>query len=191
MTDTPSGPGRPVDQKVSRRLKETALNLVREHGYRDVSISSIVATAKVSRQSLYNRWNSKADLVLDALAEDALAEVAHPITDDGSTAHAALVTFLTQVFAHLARDGRTLQSLIAAAQDDPEFGSQFHAAFVAPREEIVTALLYRAQASGELAPHRDVPILSAFVHGAFWYRLLNGQPLDADLASRIADEVFR
>lgn len=55
---------------------------------------------------------------------------------------------------------------------------------------MVTDLLLRAQARGELMPARDAVMLSAFVHGAFWYALLNGQPVDAALARRIAAEVF-
>ncbi|WP_428926664.1 TetR/AcrR family transcriptional regulator [Marinibacterium sp. SX1] len=186
---TEKSPGRPRDAGASARLKATALRLVRERGYAAVSISAIIAEAGVSRQTLYNRWKTKAELVLDAFHDDSFAHVPAPVADPDH--HTALLRFLEALFVHLARDGDTLRAVIAAAQEDPAFRATFRDRFVLPREAIVTELLQEAQASGELAADRDTGMLSAFIHGAFWYRLLNDQPLDAALARRITDEAFR
>ncbi|WP_268747389.1 TetR-like C-terminal domain-containing protein [Sulfitobacter pontiacus] len=62
--------------------------------------------------------------------------------------------------------------------------------FVLPREEMVTALLRRAQDRGELSPGRNVETLLALIHGAFWYRLLNRWVLDAGFAREIVAETF-
>ncbi|MBB93086.1 MAG: TetR family transcriptional regulator [Rhodobacteraceae bacterium] len=185
---TEKTPGRPRDAAVSRKLKDTALRLVRDKGYDTVPISAIIAEAGVSRQSLYNRWSTKAELVLDAFYDDSFTRVAQPLPRPDH--RGALATFLADIFAHLAENGAALRSLIAAAQADETFRVAFHDRFVAPREEIVTQLLHEAQAAGELPPGRDPELLSAFVHGAFWYRLLNGQTLDDTWARRIADGVF-
>ncbi|SDG48901.1 TetR-like C-terminal domain-containing protein [Alloyangia pacifica] len=182
--------GRPVDAAAGRSLKLAALQLVRERGYAKVSIAAIASAAGVARQTLYNRWNTKADLVLDAVFEETGRFSTIPPADTGETCAAQLEAFLVEVFDHLAVDGDPLRALIAAAQEDTAFRTAFRERFVLPREQIVTDLLRRAQARGELGKTRDPEMLSAFVHGAFWYRLLNGQPVDAALARAITAEVF-
>ena len=62
--------GRPRDVSADAALKSAALGLVRARGYGKVSIAAIVAAAGVARQTLYNRWSSKAELVLDAVFEE-------------------------------------------------------------------------------------------------------------------------
>lgn len=182
--------GRPRDEIASRALKDAALELVRAEGYKAVSIRAIVEAARVSRQTLYNRWQGKAELVLDAMFEEAAQSTPFPGSDPEIPMRDQLERFLGAVFEHMARDGDIIRSLIAAAQEDVGFREAFHTRFVRSRERIVTELLEVAQSRDELAAHRDVAMLSTFVHGAFWYRLLTGQPLDETFAREIADSVF-
>ncbi|MBE3636800.1 TetR/AcrR family transcriptional regulator [Mangrovicoccus algicola] len=182
--------GRPPDRQAGRAVRQAALQLMREKGYAGVSIAAIAARAGVARQTLYNRWPTKADLVLDAVFEETGRNA--PALPGGAPpeGQAGLEAFLLQVLGHLQQDGDPLRALIAAAQHDPVFRDALRARFVLPRERIVTDLLIRAQARGEIAAHRDPGLLSQLVHGIFWYRLLNGQELDAALAREIAAEIF-
>lgn len=200
MSEPKKTGGRPRDAAAGQQLKRAALQLVRERGYGAVSIAAIAEAAGVARQTLYNRWTSKADLVLDAVFEEtgrfalppqSEAGGAGPEGQQGPGGAEALEGFLRGVFAHLTRDGDPLRALIAAAQDDPAFRAAFRDRFVLPREQIVTEMLTRAKAQGELAAEDDPHMLSEFIHGAFWYRLLNGQPVDDALARAITAQVFR
>lgn len=182
--------GRPFSAETSAALKAHALRLVREHGYAKVSIAKIAAAAGVARQTLYNRWNTKADLVLEAIFDATADYVTNPDDVPGADCRARLEGFLSQILDHLNNDGDIMCALIAAAQDDPAFRAAYYDRFVKPREIMVTDLLRQAQACGELSPDRDPNILSAFVHGAFWYRMLNGQPIDAQLARDITAQIF-
>lgn len=182
--------GRPVNAQAGAALKAAALRLVRENGYEKVSIAAIAQAAGVARQTLYNRWKTKADLVLDAVFEETQSYAAAPRPDDDRPSRILLEEFLVNVFGHLVVNGDILRALIAAAQRDVEFQETFHARFVLPREEMVTRLLRRAQSRGELAPARDTELVSALIHGAFWYRLLNRGALDRALAQAIAADVF-
>ncbi|MFW2588590.1 TetR/AcrR family transcriptional regulator [Sagittula sp. SSi028] len=180
--------GRPLDRDAAERLKKAALRLVREKGYAKVSVAEIIAAAQVSRQTMYNRWAGKSALIMEAFYDMARDEV--PMPDHIDNYETALADFLSAIFAHLARDGEVLRHMIAAAQTDPGFRDAFWQSFVAPREVLVTDLLRRAQNAGALAPQRDVQTLTDFIHGAFWYRLLNGQPLQPEQARAIAAEIF-
>ena len=91
----------------------------------------------------------------------------------------------------MEKDGDSLGSFVSAAQSDHDFREKFYTRFVAPRADIVRKLLKDAQSRGELAPDKNIELWTAFIHGAFWYRLINGQPIPQDLANEIAEEVFR
>jgi AcrR family transcriptional regulator len=157
--------GRPANQDASTALKAVALRLVRELGYEKISVSEIIEQAGVARQTLYNRWNTKADLVLEAVFEQTNTYAAEPSWDGAEDCRTLLEGFLIRIFEHLRIDGDTLRALI-------------------------TAVLRRAQDRGELSPGRNVETLSALIHGAFWYRLLNRGVLDAGFAKEIVAETF-
>lgn len=182
--------GRPPDVAAGQAVKAAALQLIREKGYAKMSIAAIATKAGVARQTLYNKWTSKAELVLDAVFEETGRYASEPSAEAGEHCAEQLEAFLVDVFSHLTLDGNPLRALIAAAQEDEGFRTVFRERFVLPREKIVTALLQRAQQRGELGAERDPEMLSAFIHGAFWYRLLNGQPVTPALAKSITEEVF-
>lgn len=182
--------GRPVNAQASLDLRAAALRLVRENGYERVSIAAIVKQAGVARQTLYNRWDTKADLVLDAVLEETQSYAAAPRLDDPRPCRVLLEEFLANVFDHLLVNGDVLRALIAAAQQDAAFQEKFAATFILPREQMITDLLRQAQTRGELSSGRDAELISGLVHGAFWYRLLNRRGLDRHFAQAIASEVF-
>ena len=182
--------GRPVNAQAGAALKAAALRLVREKGYDTVSITAITKEAGVARQTLYNRWNTKADLVLDAVFEETQNYAAAPPLDDVHDCRVLLEEFLTNVFRHLTADGDILRALIAAAQQDVTFQETFYTKFVLPREKMITDLLRLAKERGELSANRNVELVSGFIHGAFWYRLLNRGELDAKFSRAITFDVF-
>lgn len=175
-------PGRPRDDSTAPALLQAARLLVIEHGYRAVSIQEIANAAGVAKQTLYRRWSSKAELVLDAFLESA-ARV-HVPTD--GTLDTVLRQYLLDLFDNLATDGPAIRSLIAAAQEEPDFLAIFRSRFVEPRARVVAGMLEAARRKGEIHRDADVETALAAFHGAFWYRLLQSEPLDAAFADRLS-----
>lgn len=67
LDDTPHPGGRPRDAALDEAIiLATRDRLVRD-GYSRMTIGDIAADAKVSRPTLYRRWETKFDLVVDAL----------------------------------------------------------------------------------------------------------------------------
>jgi AcrR family transcriptional regulator len=166
---------------------KAARDLINAEGYAGVTMAMIADAAGVGRQTVYRRWRSKADLVLDAyLAHaEALGEV-----EDGPV-HVMLESFLTQVFAGLRDDGEAICNLIASAQTDHTFKLRLEDGFARPRNLSVQRLLHRGVLTGELPADLDIAMLAEVVHGAYWYRLLVGRPLDNAFATQLSDLVVR
>jgi AcrR family transcriptional regulator len=185
--DERAAPGRPRDPAATDALLEVARKLVIRHGYGNVSIQMIAAAASVGRQTLYRRWPGKADLILEAFFASATA-----VDDPGDGPVAKVLTrFLSNLFNNLKRDGPAIRSLIASAQNDPHFLQSFKQKFVHPRAEVVADILRRAVEAGELKRSADIEIAVTALHGAFWYRLLLGEPLTPDFAGRLASSIIR
>ncbi|NKF21083.1 TetR/AcrR family transcriptional regulator [Solimonas marina] len=162
-------------------MLDAARSLVIEHGYEAVSTQMIADTAGVARQTLYRRWPGKAELVLDAFLQSVMQDEAvgdQPFEEE-------LRRFLQHLFRNLRRDGGAIRSLIASAQRDAAFLETFRTRFALRRAEIVKAILRRAVASGELPAEADIETATTMFHGAFWYRLLLGQPLDDVFIERL------
>src|ERR1700761_9538765 len=107
MIDPESRPaGRPRDSAAGPALLAAAPRLVIAHGYENVSIQMIAAAVHVGRQTLYRRWPSKAELVLDAFLDS--AQTADALPDNEGTA-AGLQRFFERLFANLTTDGPAIR----------------------------------------------------------------------------------
>lgn len=61
--------GRPRDPEVDRRVTASAIALFGEQGWAGFSMESVARRAGVGKASIYLRWRSKEDLLVDALRE--------------------------------------------------------------------------------------------------------------------------
>src|SRR3954469_20577088 len=59
--------GRRRSQAADDAILAATLDLLREHGYGGLTMSSVIERAGVSSATLYRRWATKQDLVLAAL----------------------------------------------------------------------------------------------------------------------------
>src|SRR5207248_2484280 len=64
----PLRPGRPRSAEADAAIREATIGLLADAGYANLTMSGIAATAGVSTATLYRRWRSKVDLVVDMLS---------------------------------------------------------------------------------------------------------------------------
>lgn len=169
------------------KVTQAARELVDVHGYAEVSMAMIADTADVGRQTVYRRWRSKADLILDAFIERGL--LVEGTVAEGPVSE-MLATLLSQIFSDLEKGRRGFSSLIAAAQSDEAFKVNFNERLSIPSDEMVVAILRKGVDRGELPSETDLDMKAELIHGAIWYRYLLGRPLDGTLATKIVAEVI-
>lgn len=61
------GAGRPRDPDIDDAIIQAALDEVAELGYADASMTGIARRAQVPKSTVYRRWESKQDLVIEAM----------------------------------------------------------------------------------------------------------------------------
>ncbi|MFI7694526.1 TetR/AcrR family transcriptional regulator [Nonomuraea sp. NPDC049655] len=180
--------GRPRDPAVDDAIRQAALSLITEQGYRGVSMEGIAARSGVSKQAVYRRYPSKGEVILDVLAVYARTRLPTPDTGD---LREDLLALLKATFAgQRGVPGALNQALAAEALQDPAFAQRVSSELIAARRQAVRQILTRARERGQLA-HPDDDLLIDLVFGPMWYALLfaPGKLTDA-YAAALADAVI-
>src|SRR3954453_2446178 len=74
--------GRPLDGDLDAVILDAAVGLLGETGYERMTMDGVAARAKVSKATIYRRWDSKASLVVEAMRSCQFAEIELPVTGD-------------------------------------------------------------------------------------------------------------
>jgi AcrR family transcriptional regulator len=173
-------PGRPRSDDAKRAILEAAFSLTNERGYENVTAQMIAETAGAGKQTLYRWWDSKAAIVLDAIAEHGRVDI--DLQQHSAIERGDLEPFLVTLFRALKRIGPTLRHLMAEAQRDAELQAALLERLIEPRRRTLRKLL-----SVRISDARRREAAVTAIYGALWYRLLLGEPLDAKLARSLTE----
>lgn len=165
---------------------DAAAEVLFESGFDALSIREIADRAEVHESSIYRRWGSKADLVVDALLSRLGQEV--PTPDTGSLREDLLVT-LRAVAAFL---GTPLgENIVRMALRQDIFSYEDHARYWNDRFTRGSAMLDRAEARGELRSGVDRFLTIETLIGPLYFRfLLTREPLDERVLETVVDLVL-
>lgn len=179
------------------RLLSAARELLLEHGL-EVSLEQIALHAGLTRQSLYNHFSSKADLlmqVFEALNE----ELQTRLENIGDTASQDLPRTLQQIAltvqAHLYAPSslRLHRLLVQASAQMPELLQSMHQRRTGRLRQRLSDLLQRLDARGDVRVASPQLAATAFIGAAIGYAypgaMLNGQAPDRDTQQALAAEV--
>lgn len=169
--------GRPRDPELDARIRDHALDLLLDRGIEGTTMDEIAARAGAGKASVYRRWASKEDLVLDALDHVVRAEV--PIPDTGSL-RADLETAWRDLLRFVGSPrGRVLIRLLLAAPGPAEGQERVHRNLWLRQQEIAAGSLRRARERGELrADVADETVVDQLM-GPILARVVTGRPLPA------------
>ncbi|GAA3437275.1 TetR/AcrR family transcriptional regulator [Kutzneria kofuensis] len=180
---------RRVPLDTPERLAEVlaaAIDVVAEVGYERFNMDLVAQRAHVSKGSLYQRWPSKAHLIVAALDANRV-EMTAP--DTGSYLGDVRELAKRWLRAEMPGDRRgLLLALLEGSRRDPELArlmtEQLGQGGTNPMAEVLDA----AKARGELPPGVDLELLAELpLSLAITNVLFKDQPLTEDLVDRIVD----
>ncbi|MGR8008218.1 TetR/AcrR family transcriptional regulator [Streptomyces hypolithicus] len=185
----PSRTGRPRNAEADAAILEATRAALVELGWSKLSMGDVANRAGVAKTTLYRRWASKNELVVDAVAV-LFDELQLP--DRGSLV-ADIEGVVLQFAALLGRpETKTaLMAVVAESTRDEALGARIRSAIVDRQKRLVLLGRERAQARGEL-PYEEDPAQAArnadlifdVIAGAVVHRaLVSAEPVDAQWAS--------
>src|SRR5207237_849605 len=133
-------------------------------GYTAFTVEAVAARARTGKASIYRRWPSKPDLVLDALCERLPTPAQcglEPVIDDSITTCDALhqvAHAISRVLSSPAGDAMRAVKCEAAA--DPALARPIDERFQAPRRAALLDLLRRGVERGEVRPEAVNPLVA-------------------------------
>jgi AcrR family transcriptional regulator len=186
----PRRPGRPVEERPRQAAIEATLQLIAENGIGGLTTNAVAERAGISKATMYRRWRSKQELVVDAVAA-LVSEIAVP--DTGST-HDDLRALMRGAVGVYSRslEAAVMPSLVDAMSRDAGLARAVRDGFLARRRAALRAVLERGIERGDLRADLDVELALDTLGGALFYRLLvTGGPIDRRLADGVVELIVR
>ena len=163
-------PGRPRSEQARVAILRTALKLLGEHGFSNLTIEDVAARARVGKATVYRWWPNKAALITDAFAGSATRKLHFPDTGSVHTDMRQQMRQVIKVFR--SRRGRILAAILAAGQSDSGLITAFRERFMKPRRQEAYATLRRGILRGELRKNLDMDLLLDSLYGPIYMRFL-------------------
>jgi AcrR family transcriptional regulator len=173
--------------RVRAAVLRATLDTLLADGADDLSIRDVAQRAGVHETSIYRRWGTRANLILDAVLSEIQAAV--PVPDTGSL-RGDLLALLAAIAAFITTPVGELLLRLALRNDMPE-DQDARERFWTERFLTGQTVLQRAQSRGELRPGLDYRLTIQTLIGALYVRLLlTREPVDGPLAEQVVDLIL-
>ncbi|MFB9428366.1 TetR/AcrR family transcriptional regulator [Streptoalloteichus tenebrarius] len=176
-------------EAVQRAILDATAQVIEAEGVAGARVADIAARAGVHETSVYRRWGTRANLLLEVLTSQ--LDRALPLPDTGTTRD-DLITFFTALAGFLATPAGS--SLIHAALSPSEDEAQFEQArreFWSARLGRAAVLVHRGVERGDLPGGTDAELVLEAIAGPIQLRvLLRNEPVDRGHVTRIVDLVL-
>lgn len=185
----PPGRGRPRDASRDEALRRAALEVMAEVGYRALTMDAVASRARAGKATIYRRWNSKLDLVIDTCNH--LVNSVIPTPNTGSV-RSDLVEFAKQFMSFLSGPvGKAAQAMVGELPHEPELAIAFRSTFLVSQHNMLRDVLIRGRARGEISIEAPLPMIMEVASGVLLYRLmLAGDELDVHFPARLVDQAL-
>lgn len=177
--------------ELERAIKDATIAELACGGYGSVTIESVAARAQTGKASIYRRWPTKQELVLDAL--DAL--LSGPLLsaedvelDETVSTRDALLTLVRRVSALMSGPGgEAMRSIMGESLRDEGFCGVFECDFFDPRKRALLSLLERGVRRGEVRPDAVTVLVPEMLAGTLIHRIVvRRQPIsEAELVQLV------
>ena len=162
--------GRPRSEDRDRAILDAALDLLVEQGFAGLSMEGIAARAGVGKATIYRRWKSKAEVVVEALRCQVCPLGELPDTGDVRRDLVSMYRALLETFN--GADGAMMAAFAAEKVRHHELRDAFDRAFVADRRRHMRQLIERGVAEGRFPSDSNIELLVEVGPALLWHRFM-------------------
>jgi AcrR family transcriptional regulator len=184
----PSRGGRPRDPSRDGVIRAAILRLLADVGYGALTMDAVASEAGVGKATIYRRWRTKQDLVVDTIS-DLNREEAAPL-DTGSL-EGDLRAILRQLVSVISGPaGAATLSLLSTVPHQPALAQAFQNGPVRVWRHAFSQVWARAEERGEIRPGWQRTVAAETVSSILVQRwLLTGDTVTDECADEILDTV--
>ena len=183
--------GRKRDLSRDPEILEATLDVLAETGYDGMTIDMVAARAKAGKATVYRRWASKGDLVIDAVACMKNADIDFDDLPDTGTLRGDLVAMIKpHSIVDAKRKLQVMAGIVSMLSTHPELTEAMQAVIVDPRARVNRFFLTRAIERGEIPADVDIETLALVSASMASYRtLILRKPVDRAFLISVIDGV--
>jgi AcrR family transcriptional regulator len=157
-------------------IRRAAFDELSEVGYTAFSVEAVAARARTGKASIYRRWPTKQELVMDALLmvlptpEDCGIQMQF---DDSLTTVQALYNVARAIATVITSPaGDAMRTIKCEAVTDPELAALIDERFQAPRRAAMLDLLRRGVDRGEVRPGAATQLVADVLPAVLMHRVI-------------------
>jgi len=184
--------GRKRDHTRDPEIMDAAIEVLAEAGYDGMTIDMVATRAKAGKATLYRRWASKSELVLDAVACMKGGPIDHDSLPDTGTLRDDLIAMIkAPTLKDAEQKLKVMAGLVSMLSRNPELADAATAAIVEPRASANRFIMRRAQERGEVSPGADIDTIAMVSPSMAAYRvLILRKPVDREFLISLIDGVI-
>ena len=187
--DTKPKLGRKRDHTRDPEILEAALDVLAETGYDGMTIDMVAARAKAGKATLYRRWSSKGELVVDAVACMKKVDL-EALPDTGSLRGDFVAMIKTGSIEDSQRKLKIMTGLLSMLSKDPELSDTALSSIMEPRISANRIILRRAVERGEIPAHTDIDAIAVISQAMATYRvMILRKPVDREFILSVIDDI--
>jgi AcrR family transcriptional regulator len=176
-------PGRRRDPSRDEAILAATLAAFAKEGYAGVSIEGVASRAGVGKATIYRRYASKAQLLVEAVRVGACLDDHLPDTGD---VRSDLETMLRAMVDRLhSAAGPVLLAFAAERLRHPELAAEFQRSVIGAKRAHARDLLAAAVRRGELPAETDIELVAESGPALVWHHALHDLAVTDDLPARI------
>jgi AcrR family transcriptional regulator len=184
----PSRGGRPRDPSRDGVIRAAILRLLADVGYGALTMDAVASEAGVGKATIYRRWRTKQDLVVDTISDLNRAEATPP--DTGSLEGDLRQMLQSLVSVITGPTGAATLSLLSTVPHQPALAEAFRNGPLAVWRQAFEQIWARAEQRGEVRPGMAGSVIAETTSALLVQRwLLTGEPVDEAYADEVLETV--
>jgi AcrR family transcriptional regulator len=184
----PSRGGRPRDPSRDGVIRAAILRLLADVGYGALTMDAVASEAGVGKATIYRRWRTKQDLVVDTISDLNRDQGAPPDTGSLEGDVRAMLQALLGIVSGPA--GAATLSLLSTVAHEPALADAFRRGPLVEWRKAFETIWSRAQERGEVSADSSGALISEATSGPIVQRwLLTGEPVDEAYVEEIMQRI--
>lgn len=184
--------GRKQDRSRDADILDATLEVLADVGFAGLTMDLVAHTAHAGKATLYRRWPSKSELIIDAVGrlKRSQVDVEH-LPHTGTLRGDLLALFKEQSAEDAERRIRAVAGVVSFISHDRSFSDSAHAALVEPWADAHFILMKRAVDRGEIPATADIQTVCQVAPTMAAYRaLVQRKPFDLEFLVSMIDSVI-
>lgn len=183
--------GRKQDRSRDADILDATLEVLAEVGFAGMTMDMVAQKAHAGKATVYRRWPSKSELIIDAVGRMKRSQVdIENLPDTGTLRGDLLALFKSQSAEAAERRIRAVAGVVSLISHDRSFSDSAHAALVEPWADAHFTLMKRAVDRGEIPASADIQTVCQVVPSMAAYRaLVQRKQFDLEFLVSMVDSV--